>query len=143
MDSGDKDVELALHEASQDQRVNIAIRLAALLKATGMGESWITLTFHDIDAAMVESLDKHGRPTKNPLRGLAHCSEELGEVAREATDATRPLVNADIGDGWARLDSAALRRMYKELCQLSAYSALFATSIKLLAREVEDARKAK
>ena len=129
----DPEVEKALSEATQDRRTNTAIKLAALLKATGMGESWVTLTYHDIDAAMVEALDKHGRPTSDPQRGICRAAEELGEAAKEAADA--------VGPGHRQPhppDATALRRMYKELCQLAAYSALLATSMKLLAREVEN-----
>lgn len=127
----------ATTRATQDQRTNTAIRLAALLKAVGMGESWVTLTYHDIDKAMVEALDKWGRPTSDPERGICQAAEELGEAAKEATDAMRGPSRVP----GTKPNPASLRRMYWELCQLSAYSALLATSMKLLSREVEDGGK--
>lgn len=121
-----------------DVRAANAIRLLAMLKQVGISESWLVLTMHDVDREIVHSLEKHGRPTIYPERGIAHCAEELGEAAKEATDATRGAAH-EINCA----DPAALRRMYTELCQLSAYSALLATSMRLLAKEIEDGRNAK
>lgn len=117
-----------------DTAAATSIKLLALLKSIGISESWLTLTLKDVDKAMVEALEEWGRPTSDPQRGIAHCAEELGEAAKEATNAMRA---ASRVPGTAP-NVVALRKMYGELCQLSAYSALLATSMVLLAREVED-----
>lgn len=122
------EAEADTNKVAIDRRADTAIKLTALLKAAGVGESWLVLTLFDVDAAMVEALDKHGAPTSDPMRGIVTCSEELGEAAAEALDATR---------GAGPMSVHHLNRMYQELCQLSAYSALLATSMRLQVKEIE------
>jgi NTP pyrophosphatase (non-canonical NTP hydrolase) len=106
--------------------------LITILDGVNIDKSYLWKARIDMAAAMVFALQKHGRPTSNPNRGISTLSEELGEAAEHAIEATRP----DLLDGIP--DPTALRQMYDELAQLAGYAMLLMMSMRKLYKDVED-----
>lgn len=79
--------------------------------------------------SMSYALRKHGRPTRDPVRGVINLSEELGEVAREALDATRNYSHSDVDRFEQQEKFNAIARMYGELGQLAGYAILLMMSM--------------
>ena len=96
----------------------------------GFEDDILNVTFRAIHAAMVEAMSKHGRPTRDPVRGAATLSEECGEVARAALDATREVLS--VNDRFV-----ALGGMYDELAQVAGYAFLLMISMGYRFKEME------
>ena len=75
-----------------------------------------------VAAAMEHAVTKHGAPTTDPVRGASTLSEECGEVAAEALEATRNNVHP-------AMKAERLNRMIRELDQVAAYAILLRCSM--------------
>jgi hypothetical protein len=91
-----------------------------------MGVNFFDLARSDVTYAIEEALRKHGPCTSDPVRGALNLAEEVGEVAKEALDATRH----------ARLDGqpdpVSLYLMIQELAQAAGYAILLMASMRAL-----------
>lgn len=83
---------------------------------------WFDYTRGDVVAEMWHAVTKHGPVTKDPMRGVATLTEELGEVAAEALEATRKTVTPAI-------EMESLMAMCNELNDLIAYAILLRVSM--------------
>lgn len=114
---------------------------------------WFDHAANAVRAEMNHSWNTHGEPTKDLVRGAANLCEEVGEVAKEALDATRPILvlprtgNPLIDNERDRvfglktsnqLDS--MIRMHHELMQVAGYAILLAVQLEGTIREAVDGK---
>lgn len=84
--------------------------------------TWWDHCREEVVKRMEEAWYAHGEPTKDPVRGALNLTEEVGEVAEAALDATR----ADAPLGY-RLEH--LEHMVFELGQVAGYAILLRCQI--------------
>ncbi len=97
----------------------------------GWEDDILNITFRHIEMAMIDALKRHGKPTDDPVRGSTTLTEECGEVAECALDATRP------GGVTIEEELLALSKMYVELAQAAGYSFLLMISMSYKIGEVK------
>jgi NTP pyrophosphatase (non-canonical NTP hydrolase) len=104
------------------------------MTAVGMAEKLAERAEHQVQFRMIEALEKHGPCTMDPCRGIAVLTEEVGEAAEQALNATRTNVSTENKLKY-------LRHMRYELEQVAGYAILLRCAMDDLIKEVDGGAK--